>query len=73
MFCFQTLFVHYANLQVIVCRDCKSAVVPSQVKTHLKQSHGLLTTRTRDEIIKHVDQLEGVAHRHEDVQYPVFE
>jgi hypothetical protein len=73
MVCFQTLFVHYANFQVIVCRDCKSAVVPSQVKTHLKQSHGLLTTRTRDQIIKQVNQLEHVAHRHEDVQYPIFE
>lgn len=73
MDCFQTLFVHYPNFQVIVCRDCKSAVVPNQVKTHLKQSHGLLTTSTRDQITKYVDQLQNIAYRHEDVQYPVFE
>lgn len=70
---FHALFVHYTNIQVIVCKDCKSAVVPNQVKTHLKQSHGLLTAKTRDEIAQHVHQLDHVAYRNEDVQYPVFE
>ena len=73
MNCFQTLFVHYPNFQIIVCKDCKSAVVPNQVKTHLKQSHGLLTTRTRGQIAKHVDQLHNIAYKHEDVHYPAFE
>lgn len=70
---FNTLFVHFPNFEVIVCKDCRFAVVPDQVKAHLRQSHGLLTAKTRNEIVGHVQQLENIAYRHEDVHYPVFE
>lgn len=70
---FSTLFVHYENFQVIVCKGCRFAVVPDQVKAHLKQSHNSLTLKTRNEIAERIQQLEHIAYRREDVHYPAFE
>lgn len=70
---FGSLFIHFPHFQVIVCKDCRFAVVPKHVKAHLKQSHCFLTSRTRNGIVDYVQQLEHIAYRHEDVQYPAFE
>ena len=70
---FESLFVHFQNFQIIVCRDCKFAVVPDQIKAHLSQSHQTLTVSTRKGIIEQVEKLDHVAYRSEDVVYPAAE
>ena len=70
---FKGLFVHFQNFQIVVCRDCKFAVVPDQIKAHLIQSHQTLTVSTRKGIIEHVEKLDHVAYRSEDVVYPATE
>lgn len=68
---FEELFTHFPNFRIIVCRDCKFAVVPDQIKAHLNQNHQTLTASTRKNIVEQVGRLDHVAYRTEDVIYPV--
>ena len=67
---FEELFTHFPNFRIIVCRDCKFAVVPDQIKAHLNQNHQTLTASTRKNIVEQVGRLDHVAYRTEDVIYP---
>lgn len=68
---FEELFVHKPEYQVIICRRCRYAVNPAQIKGHIQSKHQHTTTKqqTRD-IARFVDNLSGVARRPKDVVYP---
>ena len=67
---FNTVFVHLPQHQVIVCRQCKFAVVPSQAAVHMKEHHPLIKVQTRKEIVKLIQALPNVAQLHQNVKYP---
>lgn len=50
------VFKHLAQHQLIICIECKHAVLPSRVKSHLGQAHGRIKTRERGKIEEEISQ-----------------
>lgn len=67
---FDQIFSHFQQYQVIVCQQCTYAVVPSQIRRHLRDHHRLINAVRYSEIIQAFQQKEGVAHSKENIKYP---
>src|SRR5690349_5341689 len=67
---FETVFKHYPEYRIIVCRDCRSGVIPKNVATHLDGKHACLSKITRRSVAQVVQGLPQLADRPEDVVYP---
>ena len=67
---FSTIFNHFPQYRIIVCKECKSGVIPTHFKTHCDTKHKYLTAYTRRDIIQAAGQIEGLAESEKDVVYP---
>ena len=67
---FEKLFRHFSEHKVIVCKQCRFGVIPSQVESHVRNWHASVTKQERQGIIDIVGTLPDLARNPEDVQYP---
>jgi len=67
---FNTIFIHFPQYHVVVCKECGFGVVPTHFKTHLSIKHAYLTAKTRNCIIQATAALiQGLAKSEKDVVY----
>lgn len=67
---FERLFIHHVEYRIVRCISCRYAVVPCQLRRHLKDHHSEIKPSERLKITETVLQLPGLAHRAQDVVYP---
>jgi hypothetical protein len=67
---FNKLFIHQPEYCVILCRRCKHAVNPAQIKGHITANHCGVTKQQRQQIVDFVAGLSHVAHTPDEVRYP---
>jgi superfamily II DNA helicase RecQ len=67
---FQRRFMVYDQYRILVCIPCQFAVVPSQVREHLRAHHCRYSSQQRSDIINRVNSLTTLARTHADVVYP---
>ena len=67
---FQQVFQHLPEHRVILCQQCRYAVVPGQIQRHLQDHHPRISPILRRSIAQVCSSLGDVAHSVEDVQYP---
>jgi hypothetical protein len=53
--------------RIIVCVQCRTAVVPKYAAAHLARDHGRTTKEERRHVQRYVDGLEDIAHSVSDV------
>ena len=58
------------EFKIIVCRECRFAIVPDQVAQHMKNHHPSHPSRSRPVLQKAIERLQDIAHRSQDVKYP---
>jgi hypothetical protein len=56
--------------RIIVCIECRTAVVPKHAAAHLARGHSRTTKEERRYVQRYVDGLEDVAHSVPDVRFP---
>jgi hypothetical protein len=66
---FARYFCHSRQYCIVVCLECRTAVVPKHVAAHLARNHSRTTKCDRTDIQRYVDGLEDVAY---DVSGVVF-
>ena len=61
-------FVHLPEFQVIICKKCKYAILPSEIDAHFtaKKAHGF-GKKTRDRIIQEVAKVSGLIQNEEEL------
>lgn len=67
---FNEVFVHQPKYRLIVCKRCKYAVNPAQIRGHITANHSTVTKQERQQIIKFVAGLPQIAHTQDEVRYP---
>lgn len=67
---FEDLFLHLPESRVVICKRCRYAPVPAQIRRHLKDHHPKVSARQRGEIALTVQSLPDLARRPQDVVYP---
>ena len=67
---FHRLFDVNSQCRALLCMNCQYAVVPAQLKKHLKAHHKRLSLQQRRDIISRVEELSGIARVPSDVVYP---
>ena len=68
---FEDLFRHYPQHRVIICKRCRYAPIPNQLRTHLRVFHARIPSEQRDCIVQHVQSLSHLAQSESDVVYPL--
>jgi len=56
--------------RIMVCKECRFAVPPGQIRTHLTENHADIPVKGRREIADTVQDLDDLAQVKEDVIYP---
>ena len=67
---FDEIFQHSLQHRVIICKSCCYAVFPSHIIGHLEKHHNEVPEQIRQRIVRHVEQMHGVASTREEVEYP---
>jgi len=60
-------FVHLYRLNLIVCTECRYAIIGSHAKNHLATKHGEHSTTERRQIVEHIGALPGLIQSKSDV------
>ncbi|KAK0335650.1 hypothetical protein LTR94_011905 [Friedmanniomyces endolithicus] len=66
---FEKLFRYWPECKVVICKHCRYAIIPSNIRNHIKTQHTSVTRRQRQEIVERVTCMD-VAQVHTDVQRP---
>ena len=56
--------------RIIVCVQCRTAVVPKYAAAHLARDHGRTTKEERRHVQRYIDGLEDIAYSVLDVRFP---
>lgn len=67
---FNSIFVHYPQYQVIICKACRIGVTPSHVKGHLSRQHPFIPQATQDSVCKYIAEKEDIARSHAEIAWP---
>lgn len=67
---FEEIFQYSLQHRVIICKSCHHAVFPSYVEGHLVTRHKEVSQQIRQRIVRHVEQMDGIASVPEEVEYP---
>ncbi|KAK0773172.1 hypothetical protein LTR75_017205 [Friedmanniomyces endolithicus] len=67
---FERCFDVHDQFHIIVCVSCQFAVVPSQIKEHLRKHHACLSSEQRSRIVERVNALPTLAPDEGSVVYP---
>ena len=67
---FNEVFVYQPKYRSIVCKRCKYAVNPAQIRGQITANHSTVTKQERQQIIKFVAGLLQIAHTQDEVRYP---
>ena len=67
---FHQSFQHFPEYKIIVCKQCQYAIIPAYVGGHLKASHPKIPRQVQQRMVIAANNIEDVAHRPEQVQYP---
>ena len=56
----------YHQINLLICKDCKFALISSRINSHFKDSPHKLKPHNRTQIVNHFSQLDNlVTHNHE--------
>jgi Orsellinic acid/F9775 biosynthesis cluster protein D len=64
------IFIHYPEYRIIICKQCKSAIIPAHVKIHLSKNHSEFMPKIRNEIDQVAQNITGLAQTKDDIIYP---
>jgi hypothetical protein len=67
---FNQIFEHFPQYRVIICKSCGWAVLPKNVKRHLKDKHHGLQPKTRKDVTRVVLSIETLARSENQIIYP---
>ncbi|OQN95114.1 hypothetical protein B0A48_18841 [Cryoendolithus antarcticus] len=67
---FNQVFIHKPEHRVIVCKQCKYAVNPAQVRGHITANHSGIPKQQRQQIVEFVAGLPQIAYTPDRVKYP---
>jgi hypothetical protein len=67
---FTRFFRHLRQHQIIVCIECRIAIVPKHAAAHLARNHSRITKEEQRYVQRYVDGLEDVARDILDVRFP---
>jgi hypothetical protein len=67
---FTRYFRHSRRHRIIVCVECRTAVVPKHAAAHLTRNHGRTTKEERGHVQRYADGLEDIAREVSDVRFP---
>jgi hypothetical protein len=62
-------FVHSQQYRIVICMECRTAVVPKHTAAHLARNHDRTTKQDRTDVQRYVDGLEDVARDVSDVRF----
>jgi hypothetical protein len=63
-------FRHSRRHRIIVCVECRTAVVPEHAAAHLARNHSRTTKEERRHVQRYADGLEDIAREVSDVRFP---
>jgi hypothetical protein len=66
---FSRYFRHSRRHRIVVCVECRTAVVPKHAAAYLARNHGQTTKEERRRVQRYIDGLEDVAHDVSDVRF----
>lgn len=67
---FNRLFRQMPEYRIMVCKECRFAVPPGQIRTHLTEHHAGIPAEARREIADAVQKSDSLAQVREEVIYP---
>jgi hypothetical protein len=67
---FARWFQHLPQYRIVVCIDCRTAVVPDHIAAHLRRNHASVSKEEQRQAQSYVGDLENVARDVSDVRFP---
>ena len=67
---FNTIFEHFNQYCIVVCKECYQGIVKSQIRTHLDSRHAYLSVKTRKDIVAATSGIRWWAGSEEEVVFP---
>jgi hypothetical protein len=67
---FNTIFFHFPQCRIIICKECGVGMIRPQVKAHINSKHGYLTVEIRKTINQVVSTIGDLADCEAEVIYP---
>ena len=67
---FARWFQHLPQYWIIICVNCRTAIVPDHVAAHLRRNRAGVSKEEQQQVQRYVDKLENVARDVANVQFP---